>query len=77
MGEFPIFLQTMNITAAQIHGAIRTLLAGGAGYLKAKNEAFSAIVEPVVIDAAATLLFAAVMLWSHRSKKAPAPQSLD
>ena len=39
--------------------------------LKAKNEAFAALVDPIVIDAAATLLFAAVMIWSHRSKTKP------
>lgn len=74
MGDFPIFLQTMNITPAQIQGAIRTLLAAAAGYLKAKNEAFAVFIDPLVIDAAATLVFGAVLLWSHRSKaNAPTP----
>lgn len=71
MGDFPKLLQTMNITAAQLQGAIRHVLTAAAGYLGAKSAVFHEVVDPIVIDSAATLLFAAVMYWSHRSKPKP------
>ena len=73
MGDFPIFLQTMNITAAQLQGAIRHVLTAAAGYLGAKSALFREFVDPIVIDAVATLLFAAVWYWSHRSNSNPPP----
>lgn len=66
----------MNLTAAQLQGAIRHVLTAGAGYLGAKSAVFREFVDPIVIDAAATLLFAAIMYWSHRSK-VPAPETKE
>ena len=61
----------MNVTSAQLQGAIRHVLTAGAAYLGAKSAIFREIVDPLVIEAASTLLFAAVMYWSHSSKTEP------
>lgn len=63
----------MNLNAQQLHGAIRALLAYLAGVAAGKSEAFRGIADPILIEAATTLVLALVGLWSVKSNSATPP----
>jgi hypothetical protein len=65
----------MNMTPQQLQGAIRTLLAYLAGLAAGKSEALRGIADPVLIEAATTLVVALVGLWSFKSKAPAVPPS--
>lgn len=66
----------MNMTPQQLQGAIRTLIAYLAGLAAGKSEALRGIADPLLIEAATTLVVALVGLWSFKSK-APAKPPID
>lgn len=75
MGHFPILLQLITMNPQQIQGAIRTLIAYLAGLAAGKSEALRGIADPLLIEAATTLVVAIVGLWSFKSKTQPPPAS--
>jgi hypothetical protein len=59
----------MKPNAEQVKGAVRTILAVVAGYLKGRSKDLGELLDPVLLDAVATLMVMGVLGWSYGAKR--------